>query len=1425
MYKSPVSDFAITPSRGYSAQKQWINVGGVFDMDNDHFDDDAPVALYLSDTPDGDTDSAVGDVLATTKGAFLAEAGAENGVITARKYTRGIGLMTDHLEAGTYYVTLKAGDGEDAVFLTQPYTVFDSVRAYGKAALDDLIAYYIEKPEVSGSEVPPEEVIAHLTGLPNPMLAQMTKRNLVDPLQNEGYRFYDSAAAESPFWKTYQPNYYSPLYMEPYYTGLYNYDTTGTDWEAWIFTALGKWYPYERNGNVNSTDFSGESELLRGKPLLRPDPGSIQDWLQSEESRGWLDNRAEVMQIKGVTSTKTLRESIGQPYAKHVFRYIAALMGMGADPRSPYPGEEYNANYVDAALCNLYVADTIQWDDEGSPDFSEAKIPEDGYPMNVDPLYFSYLLLALEMANAAPAEGYTEEARDTLLEAVITTVEGHLENFLQDSSSGETGGDIGGGYAGAFAVDTCAMASLPLCFAADHPVYGERIRHIFEVMPAAFGGIVDIQGGGENEDFYGANSNSVAMAVNALIAAGYTAADLEDDLYQGTYQTLLSSLVNCQMANGAVAYAENDVFMGRGNQMSTYQTLGALVDLYNGKSCFVIHSENYLERCPQYSDEGHAFTALMAGLPADAAKLNWEETANVKAARNLYTALYHEQNPTGKAALKSYFEDELALLAELEANCGKAVGRELSGLPEKDLIQISDGPYLRNLAAVYEALSAEQKEEANGEKNENLHKLRSALAALTERTAKNVGDFLLTLPDADDVSERDRADIEAGRAAYEKLSDDQKSLVDAAALKKLRDAERALTHLAANNVSKAIEALPEAEEVRLSYRGVIEDVRAAYDALSEEERAQITNGTKLRLAEAVLAELIAALNAPAEEVSAMIAALPDAADITAGDRTAVEAARKAFDALSEELKALVSNAERLIAAEAACAEVLAGEDQAKAAAVIALIDAIGDVTADSKDAIGAARAAFDCLTDFQQTLVTNIDVLEVAETAYEALPNPSDDQAKADEVIALIDAIGDVTADSKEAIEAARSVYDALTDTQKALVTNADTLEQAEKAFADLADQAKADEVIALIDAIGDVTADSKDDIDAARSAYDALTDAQKALVTNADTLEQAEKAFADLADQAKADEVIALIDAIGEVTADSKDDIEAARSAFDALTDAQQELVTNADTLEQAEKAYEALTQQGDDRAKADAVTELIRAIGDVDASAECKERIDAARAAYDALTDAQKELVTNAAALTAAEEAYAALTAPLPFIDIANHWGKDAILYAHRHQLVDGIGENRFAPDMEITRGMVVTILYRQEGEPAVSGSCAFNDVAEGRYYYDAVIWAQNSGVVKGMSPTVFAPEENITREQLATMIHRYAGYKGIDVSGRSGLADFRDASLISGWAKEAMSWANDAGLILGRSRTELAPRGTATRAEFVTVLMRYLETVAKK
>ncbi len=195
-------------------------------------------------------------------------------------------------------------------------------------------------------------------------------------------------------------------------------------------------------------------------------------------------------------------------------------------------------------------------------------------------------------------------------------------------------------------------------------------------------------------------------------------------------------------------------------------------------------------------------------------------------------------------------------------------------------------------------------------------------------------------------------------------------------------------------------------------------------------------------------------------------------------------------------------------------------DELAAEAVEAKIDAIGTVTLDSETAITAARTAYDALTGAQKPLVGNYETLTKAEAALiklqEAAAQAAADQAAAEAVKAKIDAIGTVTLDSKAAITAARTAYDALTDTQKALVGNFETLTKAEAALIKLqeaaaqaaADQAAADAVKAKIGAIGTVTLDSKTAITAARTAYDALTDAQKALVSNYKTLTKAEKAL-----------------------------------------------------------------------------------------------------------------------------------------------------------------------------------------------------------------------------------------------------------------------------------------------------------------------------
>ena len=308
----------------------------------------------------------------------------------------------------------------------------------------------------------------------------------------------------------------------------------------------------------------------------------------------------------------------------------------------------------------------------------------------------------------------------------------------------------------------------------------------------------------------------------------------------------------------------------------------------------------------------------------------------------------------------------------------------------------------------------------------------------------------------------------------------------------------------------------------------------------------------------------------------------------------------------------------------------AEENKKAAGRVEELIAAIGTVTLDSEQAIADARAAYDALTEEQKALVSNYDVLQQAESDFAALQQ---NEAAAAQVRQLIEAIGEVTIESRQAIEAARTAYDALTEPQKALVGNYDVLQQAEATLAGLV--AQVTQVEGLIDAIGPVTLNSGAAIADARTAYNALTEAQKAQVGNYDTLLAAEAAYAALLDDdAAAEQVEQLIDAIGTVTLDRRTAIVNARTAYDALTEAQKAQVDNYAKLQAAEAALAALQADAD---AAGRVEELIDAIGPV--TLKSQPAIADARAAYDALTESQKALVGNYAKLQAAEAGFKAL------------------------------------------------------------------------------------------------------------------------------------------------------------------------------------------
>ena len=177
-------------------------------------------------------------------------------------------------------------------------------------------------------------------------------------------------------------------------------------------------------------------------------------------------------------------------------------------------------------------------------------------------------------------------------------------------------------------------------------------------------------------------------------------------------------------------------------------------------------------------------------------------------------------------------------------------------------------------------------------------------------------------------------------------------------------------------------------------------------------------------------------------------------------------------------------------------------------------------------------------------------------------------------------------------------------------------------------------------------------------------------------------------------------------------------------------------------------------------------------------------------------------------------------PFADIhQSDWFYDNVCYAYENKLFTGISDSIFAPNAEMTRAMLVTVLYRIEGEPDTQQSL-FDDVAPDAWYAKAVAWAEKHGIVNGYDETHFAPEDALTREQIAAIMQRYAEYKGIETVETDDLVQFTDDADISGWAREAIAWAAGYGLISGRENNRLAPLGNITRAETAAVLQRFLE-----
>ena len=663
------------------------------------------------------------------------------------------------------------------------------------------------------------------------------------------------------------------------------------------------------------------------------------------------------------------------------------------------------------------------------------------------------------------------------------------------------------------------------------------------------------------------------------------------------------------------------------------------------------------------------------------------------------------------------------------------------------------------------------------------------------------------------------------------------------------------------------------------------------------------------------------LKAPDDPAVVAVKELIDAiGEVTLDSGDAIDAARTAYDKLPEAKKVLVDNYEKLTAAEEAYTALV---DAAAAKAVDDLIDAIGEVTADSGDAIKAARAAYDALTDTQKELVKNYEKLLAAEELYEELTASAAAiaQKAAEEARKAQEEAEAAQKAAEEAVEAAKAAQEAAEAAAAKAGENNAAAEEARKAAetaqaAAEAAQAKAEEAqkkaeeakagadaaqkaaeennaAAAAEAAKAVAEAVKAAEEAGRSAQSAAQAAQSAAQA-ADSMlkaqeaqaaaeaaqaaaeaakaraeeaqKKAEEAAASSAeDKAAAEKAAEEAKAAKQAAEDAKTAAEDAKAAAELALEAakKSEVEAAASAAEAAEYARQmAETYQKVVEIKAELINYLAEAQAAAEkAEAERKAAEEARKAAEEAALAASKytatfelaQLLHESETLTGharedyakvIEDAKAAIeaaktpeevdeilaaarealkTAGCPstnFTDVEeNGWYHTGVDFMVKNGFMNGVADDTFDVDGNLTRAQLVTILYRIAGEPESTATNPFADVADGQWYTNAVIWAAENGIVKGVNTTTFAPNDQITREQIATILFRYA--KAEKVEGK--LAGFPDAEKVSDYAADAMAWAVEQGLINGISesdgKTYLAPQETATRAQIAVILMRYL------
>ena len=701
--------------------------------------------------------------------------------------------------------------------------------------------------------------------------------------------------------------------------------------------------------------------------------------------------------------------------------------------------------------------------------------------------------------------------------------------------------------------------------------------------------------------------------LNKLIAAETVIANREGAKAVENMINALPDAKDITLADKDAVNAANQARLNLPPEQADYLTLAAIDKLFKA-----MDKIEDLEAAKAVTDQINALPTIII----------LEDKADVEAARAAYNDLTDDQKALVDEDALDKLADAEKVIADREA--AKVVDDQISALPDQitaDTLEQFNQAYAGYLGLTYtqaDYLSPDNKAIAD-----SLFSIILIYRGVTEN-----------IPDQ--VTLEDKAFVNNLNTFYDGSSELVKSYIPEDVVQKLKDAAKTVNDLqSAADVEALIEALPSATDVTLDDKEQIDEAGAAYEALTDEQKALVPLASRIKLGAVQIAlalvEKDAADKAAAEEVTELIEALPSATSVTPDDKDDIEAARAAYDALTDDQKALVStqNKLKLTLVEAALPIAI---DNAAADEVEELIEALpnaAQVTVDDKDAIEEASDAYDALTATQKQLVSLADRLKLQNV--KAALQQAIDEAAADEVEQMIEALpdaADVTVDDEEAIDAVGAAYNALTDDQKKLVVLADRvkLQNVQAALAKaINDAERAQAVVDRIEALPDgedVTFNDAAAIAAARAAYTALTPDQKALVPD----EVLNKLAVDEAVIAKIIPAEAVKLAINnlpdpeDITLDNKALVEAVRNAYDNLSDYQKALIDE-DTyakLTDAEAAIEAIEA---DKAVADAVAEQIKALpSPISVTIDDKDEIEAVKASYDELTDAQKDLVSAA-------------------------------------------------------------------------------------------------------------------------------------------------------------------------------------------------------